>query len=173
MGVSGLEGGLVLVMVREGPQELASPWCWCRVSGNLMKHASVHAGSSGLAAYLGCESAWEPGKRLEWRTSHLTGYGMESSGHSRALEHAGSGPPERTEAEKTGINAVAVKAAVKYGEQEQWEGSCALMHCVCRNRPDPAFLLHPKVRFCGLEESTQLSSGRHFYPALLPFFPLP
>ena len=54
--------------------------------------ACTHARNSGLAAYLGCESAWEPGKRSEWRTSHLTGYGMESSGHSRALEHAGSGP---------------------------------------------------------------------------------
>lgn len=58
----------------------ATPWsmhpCW----------------NCGLAAYLGCESAWEPGKRSEWRTSHLTGYGMESSGHSRALERAGSGP---------------------------------------------------------------------------------
>lgn len=85
MGVSGLEGGLVPVMIREGPQEVASPQ-------NPMKHASVHAGCPGLAAYLGCENAWELGKRLEWRTSHLTGYGMESSGHSRALEHAGSGP---------------------------------------------------------------------------------
>lgn len=172
MGVSGLEGRLVPVMVREGPQELASPRCRCRVSDIPMKHASVHAGSSGLAAYLGCESAWEPGKRLEWRTSHLTGYGMESSGHSRALEHAGSGPRENR-GEKTGINAVAIKAAVKCGEEGQWGGSCALMHCVCRNRPDPVFLLHPKVRFCGLEESTPLSSGRHFHPALPSSFPLP
>lgn len=62
-------------------RHLAPPWsmhsCW-----------EWRAGS----AYLGRESAWEPGKRLEWRTSHLTGYGMESSGHSQALEHAGSGP---------------------------------------------------------------------------------
>lgn len=54
--------------------------------------ACTHAGHSGLAAYLGCESAWEPGKRLEWRTSHLTGYGMESSGRSQALEYTGSSP---------------------------------------------------------------------------------
>lgn len=79
--------------------------------------------------------------------------------------------PERTEAEKTGINAVAVKAAVKCGEQGQWGGGCALMHCVCRNRPDPVFLLHPKVRFCGLEESTPPSFRKAFLPrppTLLP-----
>lgn len=79
--------------------------------------------------------------------------------------------PERTEAEKTGINAVAVKAAVKCGEQGQWGGGCALMHCVCRNTPDPVFLLHPKVRFCGLEESTPPSFRKAFLsrpPLLLP-----
>lgn len=78
-------------LVREGPQEPASPRV--PVQAAWRPHgACTHVGNSGLAAYLGCESAWEPGKRLEWRTSHLTGYGMESSGHSRALEHAGSGP---------------------------------------------------------------------------------
>lgn len=69
----------------------------------------------GLAAYLGCESAWEPGKRSEWRTSLLTGYGMESSSHSRALEHAGMVPRENRGTEKTGISALAsaAEAAVR------------------------------------------------------------
>lgn len=78
-------------LVREGPPPPGLPAAL--VQGARRPHgACIHAGSARLAAYLGCESAWEPGKRSEWRTSHLTGYGMESSGHSRALEQAGSGP---------------------------------------------------------------------------------
>lgn len=68
--------------------------------------------------------------------------------------------PERTEAEKTGINAVAVKAAVKCGEQGQWGGSCALMHCVCRNRPDPVFASpQSQVLWVGRIHSTKLQEG--------------
>jgi hypothetical protein len=79
------------------PQVPAPPRCLCsiewatQVPGTPTEHAPMPECLAG-SAYLGCESAWEPGKRSEWRTSHLTGYGMESSGHSRALEHAGSGP---------------------------------------------------------------------------------
>lgn len=97
VGVGGQ--GWCRCLVRGVPQEPASR-CLCGIEGETQAPVtprSMHPSQEFRAgsAYLGCESAWEPGKRLEWRTSHLTGYGMESSGHSRALEHAGSGPQRK------------------------------------------------------------------------------
>lgn len=45
-------------------------------------------GTGHSRAYLGCGNAWVLGMRLEWRTSHLTGYSMGSCARSRCLHGA-------------------------------------------------------------------------------------